>query len=147
MKEVSGISSSDAMLVSGYFNGRPGLFVDFVWASAASNKYRHAVKAKWGLRDSGRTLPSNLHVDHKVNRGSLKDLQAAGLDPWFMLFEVPWSANVCFGGGVERGRDQIAIAESRINLNGLLLYKLFATDFPKSQEDFHRTLKSIRGAS
>ncbi|HDS1083988.1 MULTISPECIES: hypothetical protein [Stenotrophomonas] len=145
VKELPGISSSDAMLVSGYFNGCLGLFVDFVWASAASNRYRDAVKAKWELRDPGRTLPSNLHADHIVNRGSLKDLQAAGFDPWVMLFEVPWSANVGFGGRVERGRDQIAITESRINLNGLLLYKLFATDFPKSQDDFHKTLENIGG--
>lgn len=46
MKEVPGISPSDAMLVSGYFNGRPRLFVDLVWASAVRNKYRDAVKAR-----------------------------------------------------------------------------------------------------
>lgn len=62
-----------------------------------------------------------------------------------MLFEVPWSANVGFGGSVERGCDQMAITESRVNLNGLLLYKLFATDFPKSQEDFRKTLRNIGG--
>ncbi|WP_180863483.1 hypothetical protein [Stenotrophomonas maltophilia] len=145
LKEIPGISPEDAIMVSGNFNGRQGVFVDFVWAGARSKKYRDAVKAKWGMRDPGRDIPANMHVDHIVNRGCLKNFLAAGLNPWVMLFEVPWSSNVGFGCSIERGRDQIATTESRINLSGLLLYKLYATDFPKSKEDFCKTLKNIRG--
>lgn len=144
LQKIPGLCCSEAIIASGDFEGRRRHFVDFVWVKASSRKYRDAVKLKWNLRDPDRTFPADLHVDHIVNRGSLKAMQNAGVDPWVMLFEVPWSANVGFGSVVERGSDQVKTDERRINITGLLLYKLYATDFPKSQADFKQTLKNIR---
>jgi hypothetical protein len=154
-RKIPGVDPLDAFWA--YGRDTPGNRYDFIWVRAGWRGYRKAMqgKARFAKMLSPKTdaqgnpipgplkLPPDLHADHVINRASLK---ATGSDAWVMLCEVPASANSGFGSMVERFSAPVDFsARTRIDLDPLLAFKLWATDMPKTPAEFEAVMEHITG--
>lgn len=139
--ELEGINSEDALLFIGYYGGSRALFLEALWVRAKSKKYRDALKAKH-QRAKNPAPPSDLHADHIVNRASLKAIYESH-DPWVMIFETPASANSGAGSKIEKFLPPIPDQVSQVFLTPLHAFKLFATDMPKTKDEFDLVMSFI----
>jgi hypothetical protein len=141
--KLKGIKREEALLFKGNYNGNSALPLEALWVQAKSNKYRKAFHAKHKLANI-EVATSSLHADHIVNRAILKHLYK-NHDPWVMVFETPASANSGVGASIERNLSAIAAEVEQIFLDPLHAFKLFATDMPKTKDEFDAVMKSIDG--
>lgn len=102
------------------------LYVDLVWVRASWSGYRKALVQRSRISGYGKGLSNQVHADHVVSRGRLKNIPSA----WVLLFEVPEHANSVFGSLIERHLPVLPATTRRYDLTGLEVFKLYCEAMP-----------------
>lgn len=138
-------SKDNIVLITGEFNcGNYRIPYRQLWAKAAYKPYRNPWITFHEKADKlSRPRFSTLHADHVISKGRVLYNNP---DAWVMLFPVPGGSNSPFGSLVEKKLAKLPpIGSSGYSIDGLVGFKIFSSEYPRTASELQEQLKAIGG--
>lgn len=115
-----------------------------LWAKADYKPYRDPWANFHGKTDKvSRPRLTSLHADHVISK---ERVLPNNPEAWVMLFPVPGGSNSPFGSLVEKGLPDLPpISTEGYLIDGLVGFKLFSNEYPRTAAELQEQLKAIGG--